>query len=128
MNRSKIICVDDQLGIRILLKEILKEDYNVKVVGSGKEALNIFNCFNPDLVLLDMYLGDMNGTEVLSYIKDFKPHTKVVVMSGLIGEEIKAQLDLLKPEYILKKPFDIINLKSKLASIMNENLSMEICV
>lgn len=128
MNRSNIVCVDDQLGIRILLKEILKEDYNVKAVGSGKEAINILNCFTPDLVLLDVHLGDMNGTEVLSHIKRFKPHTKVVIMSGFMVDEIKAQFEILKPEYILKKPFDIINLKSKLASIMNENLSMEVCI
>lgn len=77
--------------------------------------------------MLDMYLGDMQGIEVLSQIRKLNIDTKVIIMSGLIESEIKAQLDVLKPEYIIKKPFDIFNLKSKISNMMNENINMEIC-
>lgn len=127
MNRSRIVCVDDQMGIRSLLKEILRDDYNVKVAGSGKEALSVLKYFNPHIVMLDMYLGDMQGIEVLHQIRKLNIDTKVIIMSGLMEKEIKAQLDILKPEYILKKPFDIFNLKLKLNNMMNENINMEIC-
>lgn len=127
MNRSRVVCVDDQMGIRSLLKEILEDDYNVRFAASGKEALTVLEGFNPHIVMLDMYLGDMKGIEVLSQIRKLNIDTKVIIMSGRIEKEIKAQLDILKPEFILKKPFDIFNLKSKLSNMMDESMKIKIC-
>ena len=127
MNRSRVVCVDDQMGIRSLLKEILNDDYNVELASNGREALSVLESFNPHIVMLDMYLGDMKGIEVLSQIRKLNLDTKVIIMSGLIEKETKAQLDILKPEFILKKPFDIFNLKARLNTMMNGNINMKIC-
>ncbi|AFS77256.1 response regulator receiver protein, CheY-like protein [Gottschalkia acidurici 9a] len=116
--KSRVICVDDQMGIRMLLKEILKEDYNVKTVGTGKEAIQAFKDFRPDVVMLDMCLEDMKGTEVLNHIREVDSSTKVVMITGYTEDDMLSEIKSFEPEYILHKPFDILSMKKKLRNIV----------
>jgi len=62
---AKLLVIDDKLNIQKVLKIILeKEGYSVDIAGSGKEGLDkVFNS-NPDLIISDIRLGDMEGTEL----------------------------------------------------------------
>ena len=66
---GKILVVDDQLGIRSLLVEILKEDHEVEMAENGVEALRLLISFQPDIILLDMKMPGMDGIETLKQIR-----------------------------------------------------------
>ena len=70
--KEKILIVDDQFGIRILLNEVLqKEGYDTFQAANGLQALDILNEHVPDLVLLDMKIPGMDGIEILKRMKVF---------------------------------------------------------
>lgn len=64
MMNEKILIVDDQYGIRILLNEVFnKEGYQTFQAANGLQALDIVTKERPDLVLLDMKIPGMDGIE-----------------------------------------------------------------
>jgi two-component system response regulator (stage 0 sporulation protein F) len=79
----KILIVDDQYGIRVLLTEILQaEGYKTCEASNGIQALSIVKKEHPHLVLLDMKIPGMNGLEILKQIKKESADTKVMMMTA----------------------------------------------
>ncbi|MBF0195058.1 MAG: response regulator [Magnetococcales bacterium] len=68
-NKAKILIVDDIPGNILVLAEILDENYDVAVATSGKQALEITAKEQPDLILLDIVMPEMDGYEVCTRIK-----------------------------------------------------------
>ena len=74
--------IDDSLVIRKMVEIALEdEDYNISTAVSGKEGLDSLDKINPDLVILDMMLPDINGIEILKTIKASKG-IPVIMLSG----------------------------------------------
>ncbi len=113
-----MICVDDQLGIRILLNEIFKDEYEVVMADSGSKAINLVKDFQPDVVLLDVKLGDMNGADVLGTINSINSNIKTIVMTGYNDDESLKRVEKLKPHMIINKPFDVNDIRSKVKEIL----------
>lgn len=108
MNQKKVLIVDDQNGIRILLMEVFStEGYQTFQAANGKLALEIVKQEAPDLVLLDMKIPGMDGLEILKHIKEANPDIKVIMMTAY------GELDMIKEATELgalmhfTKPFDI---------------------
>ncbi|MEN0645030.1 response regulator [Alkalicoccobacillus gibsonii] len=104
---KKLLVVDDQYGIRVLLNEILQKDYAVYQAANGVQALSIVKEENPELILLDMKIPGMDGLEILRRIKVTHPDIKVIMMTAygelnLINEAIE-----LGAVSYFSKPFDI---------------------
>jgi len=103
-----VLVVDDRVEIRELVKEVLGQA-GVSVVdtaGSGEEALTKIANNDYIMVLLDLKLTDMDGLELLPVIKEKKPGTRVIVMSGQEDELINRGLQLGANGY-LTKPFNV---------------------
>jgi len=84
----KVLVVDDEAPVRGLFDDLLKkEKYLVKSVSSGEEALDTLSKEDFDIVLLDIKLGGISGLEVLKKIKDTKPATVVVMITGFGYDE-----------------------------------------
>jgi two-component system nitrogen regulation response regulator NtrX len=82
MSRTVLI-VDDEASIRQSLTGALgDEGYRVKVASSGKEALDTLRADRPDVVMLDIWMPDMDGLETLKRIKAEWPEQIVIMMSG----------------------------------------------
>lgn len=120
MEGKKILIVDDQYGIRILLQEVLgKEGYTIFQAPNGVEALEIVRREKPNLVLLDMKIPGMDGLEILRRIRNIEPDTKVIMMTAY------GELDLIKEATALgaithfTKPFDIDELRMAVHAQMN---------
>lgn len=108
MKDKKVLIVDDQNGIRILLMEVFNsEGYTTMQAPNGKVALEIVRNETPDLVLLDMKIPGMDGLEILKHIKEINPEIKVIMMTAY------GELDMIKQATDLgalmhfTKPFDI---------------------
>ena len=107
MVKLNILCVDDRFEIRMLLQEVFKEDYNVEVAGSGKEALNITKEFIPQIAIIDMNLDDMKGTELIRELKKVNKNIKSIIVTG--EDDFKNENEYI----VFKKPFNIFELKEK---------------
>ncbi|WP_046216632.1 response regulator [Paenibacillus wulumuqiensis] len=108
MEQKKILIVDDQNGIRILLVELFSnEGYQMFQAANGKAALEVVEQEVPDLVLLDMKIPGMDGLEILRHIKSTHPQIHVIMMTAY------GELDIIQKARDLgaighfTKPFDI---------------------
>jgi CheY-like chemotaxis protein len=85
MNRPRLLCVDDDRGIRELYQLVLGSyGYEVLVAGSGPQALQLFRSKDKpiDAVISDYEMPGMNGAELATEIKRFRPGVPVVLVSG----------------------------------------------
>ena len=70
MQRKKILIVDDELSILVPLQFLMeKEGYVAKLAQSGKEAIEKISEIQPDLILLDIMLPDLDGYEIYDMIR-----------------------------------------------------------
>lgn len=79
-----VLVADDEPHVRLYLRLILKELGVDRIVeaSNGREAVKLFLEHKPDLVLLDINMPLMNGTEVLELIMNDTPDANVVMMTG----------------------------------------------
>ena len=83
MGQEKILVVDDEKNILTTLSRTLGlEGYAVEVAGGGKIALEKFQKAQPDVVLLDVKMPDIDGLAVLEKLRVADPSVPVVMMSG----------------------------------------------
>ena len=112
-----VLVADDEALIRQSLRSMLsQEGFAVTSAVSGAEAWRLFQSERPDVVLLDLVLGDIDGLEVLRRIKQEGPETKVVILSahGTIERAVSAMK--LGAYEFLRKPFE---LEEVLAAVRN---------
>jgi two-component system chemotaxis response regulator CheY len=102
-----VLIVDDAVFMRNILRAIIKDKgYTVIAeAASGIEAMKTLHDHNPDIVILDIILPDVNGLDLLDSIHKVRPQAKVVICSS-IGQEpiIKKALDRGAKAFI-QKPF-----------------------
>src|SRR5215469_10876921 len=83
MAKRKLLCVDDDSGIRKLYKDMFGcYGYDVTVAASGREALKLFLSRKVDAVVTDLEMPGMTGTELASKLKRLRPELPVVLVSG----------------------------------------------
>jgi two-component system nitrogen regulation response regulator NtrX len=81
--QREVWVVDDEKGILETLEDILKDEgYQVKTFLFGKKLLEEIENHKPDILLLDLWLKDIDGFEVLEKVKKKSPHTQIIVISG----------------------------------------------
>jgi len=84
----KVLIVDDEAPVRDLFSDLLKrEKCEITCNGSGEEAITTVNAQDFDVILLDIKLGGMSGLEVLKKIKEIKPKTTVIMITGFGYDE-----------------------------------------
>lgn len=93
-----LVLADDHHVVRQALCSLLEEQQDFRVVGEagdGHQALRLVESLHPDVLVLDMALGDMNGTQVTQQAAECSPKTAVVVLSmhraeGYVRESMRA--------------------------------------
>ena len=118
--KGKVLIVDDQFGIRILLNEVLqKAGYQTYQAANGVQALEIVNKHSPDLVLLDMKIPGMDGIEILKRMKVIDQDIRVIIMTAY------GELDMIQEAKDLgalthfAKPFDIDDIRNAVAKYVH---------
>ena len=115
--QKKILIIDDDLDMCSLLSRFLnKKGYEAEVALNGAKGLARFNEEHFDIVLCDFRLGDKSGKDVLNKIKEIKPETIVIIITGY--SDIKTAVDVIKMgafDYITKPliPDEVINVIEK---------------
>lgn len=109
---EKILIVDDQFGIRILLNEVLqKEGYETFQAANGIQALEIADEHKPDLVLLDMKIPGMDGIEILKRMKQKNSDIRVIIMTAYGELDMIQEAKNLGALTHFAKPFDIDDIR-----------------
>src|SRR5260221_7830879 len=67
---SRVAVVDDNSDNRLIIRTILEDQYQIEEFSSGVEAIDAFRKRRPDVVILDISLPEMDGTEILRRIRD----------------------------------------------------------
>jgi two-component system response regulator (stage 0 sporulation protein F) len=104
----KILIVDDQLGMRILLTELFNSaGYNAVSVSNGQEAVECFELYRPDLVIMDIRMPVTDGVAALRQMKLLDQHAKVIMMTAYGELEAVSECIRLGAYKHITKPFDI---------------------
>ena len=120
--KSKILVVDDDPEIVELFVDVLNRDgrFEVKTASTGYDAGMITQEFNPDLVILDYMLPDINGNVVCKTIRS-KPeyeHTKIIIVSGVVNQDEVNDLLKAGADEFVKKPFNIEKLIERIGALL----------
>src|ERR1043165_3351753 len=103
----RILVVDDEPMMSDSLRQHLSEEgYTVDVSSGGTEAVDLFDGSAPHLVICDLQLPDMDGLELLRHMKEARPATEVIVVTGY--GSVTAAVEAIKAGafYFVEKPFD----------------------
>ncbi len=108
MIKDKILIIDDERGIRSSLKGILEDEgYSIKTANTGEDCLKLIEWENFDLILLDIWLPEMDGIEVLKKIKTMDENPQVVMISGHGTVETAVKATKLGAYDFLEKPLSL---------------------
>jgi len=115
---KKILVIDDSLVIRKMVEIALEEEeFSIETAVSGKEGLEVMDQTNPDLVILDMMLPDINGIEILKTIKASKG-IPVIMLSGKDSPQMIETAKNEGAEEFLPKPFKDDDLVEKIKKLI----------
>jgi two-component system, OmpR family, KDP operon response regulator KdpE len=120
----KVLVVDDELSMRKLLRMGLStQGYDILEAPNGRTALKLVEQ-NPDLVILDLGLPDIEGHELLEMIRGRNEHVPIVVLSSRGDEAGKVlALDLGADDYITK-PFGMNELLARIRTALRHQLQV----
>jgi two-component system, NtrC family, nitrogen regulation response regulator NtrX len=104
---GRILVVDDEEGIRRILKQVLEyEGHEVATASGGGEAISTYQEMRPDLVFLDVKMARMDGLEALDRIREFDPNAVVIMISGHGTIETAVEATRRGAWDFLEKPLD----------------------
>ena len=81
---TTIVIADDHAIVRQGLRALLEDEHDVTVIGEasgGIETVNICNKLKPDILILDIMMGDISGIEVARQVSKTFPHTSIIILS-----------------------------------------------
>lgn len=120
---EKILVVDDELNIRRILETRLSmRGYNIILAANGEDALTLFRETQPDLVILDIMLPQLDGYEICSRIRK-ESQVPIIMLTALgdISDRIMG-LELGADDYVMK-PFSPKELEARIRSVLRRSTS-----
>ena len=121
-----ILVVEDEESFRDALHYMLtREGFDVIIAPNGSEGIRLFDAKNPDLVLLDLMLPEVSGTDVCKYIRS-KSSTPIIMLTAKDTEIDKVVgLELGADDYVTK-PFSTRELLARIRAVMRRGGDVEI--
>lgn len=120
--KKKILVVDDDPEIVELFVDVLERDgrFEVRTAVSGYDAGMATQEFNPDLIILDYMLPDINGNIVCQSIRQNPAfeHVKVIIVSGVVNQDEINDLLRAGADEFVKKPFNIEKLIARVGELL----------
>ena len=110
---KNVLIVDDEMPVQLTISEglgIYTKNLNVLTAENGKNAMEVMESFKVDLVVTDLNMPEMDGFELLAYIKKSHSTIPVIVMTGFSTTEIEKKLHTLDIFSYIEKPFELKDL------------------
>src|SRR6202165_4936643 len=103
----RVLVIDDEPMMSCSLRQHLADEgYAVETAASGAEAIDLFDGGAHHLVICDLQLPDMDGLTLLRHMKDAKPSTEVIVVTGYGSVQTAVEATKAGAFYFVEKPFD----------------------
>lgn len=119
--RKHILVVDDDPEQLMMIKDHLKEFYEVTVINGGKKILKVLQKFKVDLILLDYMMPEMDGPEVLKMLRSYPEcaDIPVVFLTGMSDKDAVIKLIVeLKPQGYVLKPSKKSEIVAKIIDVL----------
>ena len=119
---KRILIADDSTVVRRIIGMFLRTRKDIEVCGeaaNGTEAIEKAKLLNPDLVLLDLAMPEMNGAEVASILKKMMPNVHIILFtmySENIGRSLTSTIGV---DMVLSKPDGMISLMKAVDEVLN---------
>lgn len=125
----KVLVVDDNADIATMVATVLTKDgHDVSKACSGSEALSAALLSEYDLLLCDLMLPDLEGTEIIRAIKAQSPRLPVVAMSALDSDRWREACAEAGASCLLQKPIDLKRLRFEVSLVQKARLSLAIAL
>ena len=121
MSPPLLLIVDDEIGVRESLKMVLGKDYSLIEADSVEVALAKVQDARPDVVLLDMIMPKSDGLVALQRIKAIHPECAVIILTGVNLQQLAAKAIDAGAFDFIGKPFDVVDLRQKVARALDRN-------
>ena len=119
--KSSVLVVDDEDALRtVLSNELTNEGYDVTNAADGDDAIGELQKSAFDLILLDIKMPRMNGFEVLKFVKEHHPATKVVMLTGFADLKNAIESKKLGADDFVSKPYDLVDLLTTIERVLSE--------
>lgn len=117
---AKILIVDDQFGIRMLLNEVFQQEgFTTFQAANGVEAIDCVQKERPDVILLDMKIPGMDGLEILRRVKNVDSSVEVIMMTAYGELSMIETSKKLGARTHFFKPFDINEVREAVKDILH---------
>ncbi len=107
----RILIADDHVSIRTALRELLDLVTGIEVVGeatTGTEAIDMAEKLNPDIIIMDVRMPNLDGIEATRQIKQRMPHVRVVAHSAYVNPDLsRAMAEAGAEDFIIKGTLDL---------------------
>jgi DNA-binding response OmpR family regulator len=121
MNKKKIVLAEDNSTLSLLLKfRLEKEGYELFIATDGKEALQLIESHEPDLILTDIMMPFVSGLEVISHVRNqLVSGSPIIVFSSAGQEEMVLKAFNLGANDFMGKPFSPNELVIRIKRLLN---------
>lgn len=118
--KKKILIVDDEANIGLLLENFLSQDYDVHYINTPEQALDWLEANLPDLIICDIQMPGIDGYSFLRQVRErgYTSHTPVIMLSAKSESKERIKSYQLGAQDYLTKPFN----PEELAEVVKKNL------
>lgn len=130
--KYKILIVDDEQSVRIFLKDLfVEEGFDVCEAKDGKETLEMARSEDPNMIVLDLKLPDVNGLDLIPQLKKENPLSEIIIITALGTVENAVKAIKFGAYDFITKPFDIetilivVKRAVEYVSVSRENIALK---
>src|SRR6476620_6391413 len=119
----KVLVADDSIAVRKVAERLLTEaGIGVTLAANGEEALAFLSKEVPDLIVSDVIMPDKSGYEVCAFVRGQAAlaQTPVLLISGIVNDEVTKQAESCHADGVLKKPFQGTSLKDRVLELLSK--------
>ncbi len=124
---TKVVIVDDDQDTVEVFCEYLGIK-NIEVLGrgfNGKQAVELYQKFKPEVILLDVMMPDYDGFYALRNIRELDPEAKIIMVTADMTQETERKLHELQASAILYKPYEIDNVVETIDKVKRGEVLLE---
>jgi CheY-like chemotaxis protein len=118
---TKVLIADDSIAVRKVAERLLIEaGFGVTLAANGEEALAYLAKETPDLIVSDVIMPDKSGYELCAFVRAQRglANTPVLLISGIVNDEVTKQAECCHADGVLKKPFQGTSLKDRVLELL----------
>lgn len=121
-NVKRIVVIDDETELLDIIALLLKKiNIDTTTFSDGRTAIDFIKSSPPNVILVDLAMPNLNGIEVINYIREFSKEIPIVAMSGMEWKETLLEgARIAGANKILNKPFDSSELYKTIADYIKD--------